>query len=155
MPITGFGIRFGVFQRICVPVPTAIVRTYTTEGFVIAADSRHFDFDQRTVKSDRVQKIFAVKSPGVSLAYSIIGTVHIAAGDGSGDAFDLVSEASKATREIAADPAGSLLGYAAQLAERINTRLDTVKGWYPTNDMGIIYMATATVTPRRPSGAGQ
>jgi len=59
---------------VSVPMSTAIVRTYTSDGFVIAADGRVRGAEDGCVISDTVQKIFPIGgSTPYFLAYSISG----------------------------------------------------------------------------------
>jgi len=67
---------------------TAIVRTYTPEGFVIAADGRVRNEDGNVVR-DQAQKIFPIGGNNIRyLAYSISGTAGIPSRDATEVAFD-------------------------------------------------------------------
>src|SRR5690242_9871498 len=61
------------------PMSTAIVRIYTQEGFVIAADGRRRRTRDWKIISDHVQKVFPVVEPGRSIAYAMTGTTQIPA----------------------------------------------------------------------------
>lgn len=121
---------------VCIPMPTAIVRTYTVEGFIIVADGLRFDMESRKEEGDKEQKIFQFDCSTGPLAYSIAG--NIAFGPDGGDGFDLLAEMKQALRpEVPSMPA-SLLDYVDILAERINSRLAEFAGHYPVNAPGDI-----------------
>jgi hypothetical protein len=64
-----------------VSMATAIVRIYTEQGFVVAADGRTSDANGN-IRSDSTQKIFYITHPQMVLAYAIGGTVGIIQQDG-------------------------------------------------------------------------
>src|SRR5262249_6568102 len=67
-------------QAGCIPMPTAIARVYTNEGFVIAADGRSFNHKTQEPHNENTQKIFPIQvSADIQLAYSIAGFVEIGA----------------------------------------------------------------------------
>jgi hypothetical protein len=117
---------------ICFPMSTAIVRTYTSEGFVIAADGRAIGVEERRVVTDTAQKVFPIEWTGGSLAYSVAGTLQISSDDRR-QVFNLILETEKAQAAVTNTPA-SLVEYASLLAERITVRLAAVKGHYPSTD---------------------
>lgn len=80
-----------------VPMSTAIVRIYTPEGFVIAADGRKGNTVTREVATDSVQKVFPVDHSDKQLAYSFAGTAGIGAvGAGEALLFDFPLETKRA-----------------------------------------------------------
>lgn len=71
---------------------TAIIRIYTREGFVVAADGRrrrHRPTGDWAILSDSVQKIFPIEEEGRSLAYAMAGAAQIA-GEAGQILFDLL-----------------------------------------------------------------
>lgn len=79
----------------CIPMPTAISRIYTKEGFVVAADSRSQN-SETGENCDSTQKIFLVNKPGILLAYSLAGTVGITPTNSAEIIFDFYRESSRA-----------------------------------------------------------
>jgi hypothetical protein len=101
-------------NRVHVPMATAIVRTYTPEGFVIAADGLACDADG-IVKDDRVKKIFPVGGSGSEpafLAYSISGAASIAPLDQSKPYFSFCEEINKTAQSLSLWKHSSLIGFA-------------------------------------------
>jgi len=62
-------------------MPTAIVRVYTNEGFVIAADGRNLNSEAQPgtdpIITDEAQKIFPAQHHKASLAYAIAGVAGL------------------------------------------------------------------------------
>src|SRR5438876_11478296 len=85
---------------VCLSMSTAIVRTYTDEGFVIAADGRAIKTEDLSLLSDQAQKIFQIPGQGGLLAYAIAGTAQITVEDSNEVVFDLAAEISKASQEL-------------------------------------------------------
>ena len=118
-PICGVG---------CTPMSTAIVREYTAEGFVIAADGRKSKPDG-TVVSDTVQKIFPHVGPGRVLAYSLAGTVMFTADHDENDiVFDFVAQTAEVAKSLSAIRSKNLVGFGKRLGDAINRRLADAKG---------------------------
>jgi hypothetical protein len=120
----------------CVPMSTAIFRTYTREGFVIAADGRRRTADGIRIVSDEVQKIFSIDEPSRSLAYAMAGAVYIPNEKGQA-AFDFATEAKKAAKTLATSGAGDLTRYAEKFSRLVNNSLLSAKNsgriaQYPT-----------------------
>src|SRR6266568_644651 len=87
-----------VGNRIRVPMSTAIVRTYTPDGFVIAADGRARRAEDGKVETEKIQKIFPIGgSSSRFLAYSISGAATIASRDATEVAFNFVAEIKRAS----------------------------------------------------------
>ena len=80
---------------------TSIVRIYTPEGFVIAADGRNYNADTKTVVSDSVQKIFPIEQMGGRLAYTLTGTCEITPRHSNEVTFDLLPWIHEAIRVTA------------------------------------------------------
>lgn len=60
--------------RIILDMATAIVRVFTSEGFVVGADGRMRDGSTKAIVSDNEQKIFPVSNPDRALVYAFSGT---------------------------------------------------------------------------------
>jgi hypothetical protein len=104
---------------------TAIIRIYTREGFVIAADGRRQN-DDGTIYSDSAQKIFPVEEPGRSLAYAMAGASHIPGGVGKMP-FDFIIEAQETIKDFARRRPADLHRYAEIVSRRINSHLRDAK----------------------------
>lgn len=91
---------------------TAIARIYTPEGFVVAADGRAYDPDNRMVISDSVQKIFPIEQSRRRLAYALAGTAGLTRKNSPEVVFDFVSETAKAVEALAETRPRSLRHYA-------------------------------------------
>jgi hypothetical protein len=98
---------------------TAIVRTLTPQGFVLAADGRNSGAVDGTVFSDSVQKIFPIKTPSGAFAYSVSGTVQILTDDCREIAVDMINEVSKSAESLAERKTKDLTGYAVRLCRPI------------------------------------
>lgn len=119
----------GAGNIVSVSMPTAIVRTYTNEGFVIAADGRKTKTQDGSVVvvSDATQKIFPVVGQAQSLAYAIAGTVQFTPKDSDEIVFDLIAEISNASQEFASRRSRNLAGYSTRLCRAVNARLAHVQ----------------------------
>jgi hypothetical protein len=101
---------------------TAIVRTYTSDGFVLAADGR--SGDSRTgIISDAEQKIFSFG--GMPLAYSFTGSaVKLGPpGESTDVVFDFPAEVSRAVQSISSRRHHTLLDYARRIAGPVHRNL--------------------------------
>jgi hypothetical protein len=105
---------------------TAIFLTYTSYGFVIAADGRSVSEDTLEVTNDDVQKIFPVDGSNGNLAYAMTGALTV-----TSDAGDVVvhiaEEAKKAVHSLARRKTKNLVGYVARLCGPIHQKLRTAK----------------------------
>ncbi len=117
MPRSGFlgGI-------IGIPMSTAIARTHTAEGFVIGADGRVLDSDDRSIRDDRRQKIFPLGGNNF-LACSFTGAVELGPDGSTAVLFSLVDQIAIAAETIQAAKCGSLYEYAQRLAKPIGQAL--------------------------------
>lgn len=107
-----------------VPMSTAIVRTYTSEGFVIAADGRACGGEDGKVETDSVQKIFPIGSSSIGfLAYSISGTVSIASRDATEIAFNFAEEINRATLVLSMRRFSTLADYAKRAYRAVHQKL--------------------------------
>lgn len=115
-------------NRIRVPMSTAIVRTYTSEGFVIAADGRARGTDDWKVQTDEAQKIFPIGGSSTRfLAYSISGAASIPSRDATEMAFDFVKEINIATQALSARRYSSLGDYAKRAFRAVHQKLKDAK----------------------------
>jgi hypothetical protein len=103
----------------CLDMSTTIVRIYTPEGFVIAADGRNYNADTKTIVSDAVQKIFPVELMGGKLAYTLTGTCGITPRDSNEVIFDLLPWIHESIRAAANDKHKSLWHFAQAVSEVI------------------------------------
>jgi hypothetical protein len=94
---------------------TAIIRTLTFEGYVLAADGRSTGAVDGSIFSDSVQKIFPIKTPVGSFAYTLAGTVHILTDDSREIAIDFVDELRKSADALSERKTKDLMGYAVRL----------------------------------------
>ena len=56
-------------------MPTSIVRIYTSQGFVIAADGREYDPKSGNPLSNNIRKVFPIKEPKRALLYALSALV--------------------------------------------------------------------------------
>jgi hypothetical protein len=111
--------EFDVICPYCLDMSTSIVRIYTNEGFVIAADGRNYSLETKMVVDDTVQKIFPIAQSGRSLAYSISGTSELTVEKSAEVVFDTISAIHEAVRQLSERTFKSLWHYSAALSEVI------------------------------------
>jgi hypothetical protein len=104
----------------CLDMSTSIVRIYTTEGFVIAADGRNYSLETKQIVSDTVQKIFPVEQPGRRLAYSISGTSELTPENSSTVIFDILNAIHEGVESLRDRTLKSLWHYCDALAEVVS-----------------------------------
>jgi hypothetical protein len=109
------------------PMSTAIVRIYTSEGFVIAAEGRKFDDQKRIVVSDVVQKIFPLCEGATTLAYTIGGTVELTPKGSSEIVYDRASVVHKAIRNLTPSKIKSLWHFGEALSKAVGDLPDQAK----------------------------
>ena len=114
-------------NRVLVPMSTAIVRTFTEEGFIIAADGRARGAEDGIKKYDDLQKIFAIGNNPRSLAYSISGAASIATCDGTEIAFDFITEINRATEALSMRRYDNLGEYARKAFGSVHLKLKDSK----------------------------
>ena len=107
----GNSLNYGV-------MPTAIVRLYTPEGWVIAADGRKRNSETGETWDD-TQKIFPVIQRGRSLVYGIAGDAGISDHTHKNIAFSSHAEAAKAIDSLPKDDAPDLMTFSERVAKRI------------------------------------
>jgi len=108
-------------------MPTALVRTYTTGGFVIAADGRMRSDRTWAIVSDTTQKIFEVGDQRRMLAYAFVGAAKLTPDDSDEVVFDFISETAKVVRVLATRKTKNLFGYAVRLSRAIQALLMDAK----------------------------
>lgn len=96
---------------------TAIFRTFTNGGFLIAADGRQRELDG-TIISETKQKIFSFGG-NRSLAYSFTGRVGLGPDDGPETTFDFITQVREAAQTISTCKFSTLPKYADRLAQRV------------------------------------
>jgi hypothetical protein len=107
---------------------TAIVSTYTTEGFVIAADGRMRGADDGTVVNDQIQKIFPIGGSGTRrLAFSLTGSAYIPSCDREEMAFEFLAEIRRATGALSVGRYPNLSDYAHKAFGAVHRRLKEAK----------------------------
>ena len=107
----------GFFAGIGIQMPTAVVRTYSGDGFVIAADGMACDQDNNVTSLEK-QKIFPFGGRK-SMAYSLAGRSMIGPDEGPEIWFDFRQEIDKAVQSISMSRDVTLLKYAERLRKRI------------------------------------
>lgn len=105
---------------------TAIVRTLTPGGFVLAADGRKSGAIDGTVLSDSVQKIFPLQTLVGFFAYSIAGTIELVTDDHREVALDLAEEVRKSADLLVKRRTKNLAGYAVRLCRPVYQALKNV-----------------------------
>jgi hypothetical protein len=96
---------------------TAIVRIYTPDGFVIAAEGRKYNLETKTVLSGSVQKIFPIEDAGKRLAYTISGTVELTPKGSSEVVFDCARAIHHAIEALATSNFKSLWHYGEAISK--------------------------------------
>jgi hypothetical protein len=102
---------------------SVIVRTFTPEGFVIAADGLDTGAENGAVLTKDAQKIFPIESPCGSFAASICGAARIADDAQRDIAVDINAELIKSFNSLRHRKTRNLLGYANRLAPPIYTAM--------------------------------
>ncbi len=101
-------------------MPTAIVRAYTSEGFLIAADGRARDEHGKKL-SDSRQKIFPITDSNRALSCVIYGVPRIThPTDETRVIVDLVSEASSAIKSLSNSKASNLRSYTLKFSRLLH-----------------------------------
>lgn len=104
---------------------TAIVRMYTSDGFVVAAEGRKYNLESKIVVSDSVQKIFPIDEAGKRLVYTISGTVELTPKGSPDDVvFDCAGAIREAVRSLATSTFKSLWHYGEALSKLLATLPD-------------------------------
>jgi len=106
---------------------TAIVRTLTPGGFVLAADGRKSGAIDGAVLSDSVQKIFPIKTFAGSFAYSIAGTIELPTDNNLEVALNLAEEIRKSADSLEKRKTRNLAGYAVRLCRPVYQALKNAR----------------------------
>lgn len=104
-------------------MPTAIVRVYTSEGFVIGADGRCRHAETGIISSDSERKIFSIENSGRALVYCFQGTTGITDTITHTVVVDLIAEIEKSISAM------------AQARSRHDLTWYVSKVWKPTYDL--------------------
>jgi hypothetical protein len=92
---------------------TAIVRTWTPQGFVIAADGR--SRGQDVIRTEKAQKICPLESPIGSFAFCMSGVTELFNGDNEETVVSLAEETRRAAEALRGQRTSNLMGLAAKL----------------------------------------
>jgi hypothetical protein len=101
---------------------SAIVRTFTPEGFVIAADGRATNLNL-SIQNETEQKIFPINPLCGPCALSICGAVDIASDDRSHIAVDVQTTIRESVKALERRKIKNLLGYAVRLSRDVHTAM--------------------------------
>lgn len=102
-------------------MPTAIVRTYTGDGFIIAADGMAQDNNKKVTSLEK-QKIFPFGGTKL-MAYSMAGQTKIGPDEGPETWFDFKKRIDAAVKSVSMDRDATLTLYAERLKNRIRREL--------------------------------
>jgi hypothetical protein len=100
-----------------------IVRTFTDDGFVIAADGLESGANNPSDRPQGAQKIFPAESQCGTFALSIAGAISIAADDRRGYAVDILDQALESVERLRERRTASLMGYAIRLPGPIHAAM--------------------------------
>lgn len=103
---------------------TAIVRVFTGDAFIIAADGRENELDG-SVTTDTKQKIFSFGGNRF-LAYAFTGHVGLGPEDGTEVVFDFIDEIGKAAQITSSGRYPTLEKYAKRLGQRVQAELENI-----------------------------
>jgi hypothetical protein len=92
---------------------TAIVRTWTPQGCVIAADGR--SRGQSVIRTEKAQKIFPLESPIGSFAFCMSVVIELFNGDTEEIVVSLAEETKRAAEALQGQRTSNLMGLAAKL----------------------------------------
>lgn len=115
MPYCGYFYEPDEILDSCIDMPTSIVRIYTPEGFVVAADGREYDPKSKKVLSNSFRKIFTVEEAGRRLTYALSGTNKITLHDST--EIDMVPAIHAAVAALTDKKLRGLEDYAKALTE--------------------------------------
>jgi hypothetical protein len=104
-------------------MPTAIIRTYTPSGFVVAADGRSTNSVTKKVTSDKVQKLFRLGD----LMCSFTGGVQLGRADSEETEevlFNFIAELMGAGQATSLRRFHGLQEYAQRISEKVNQKLE-------------------------------
>lgn len=101
------------------PMSTAIVRIYTHDGFVVAADGRKMNGLTGAVAGDNEQKVFQVSHPSGSMCCAFAGNVQLTHKGTERVGFDYRVETLRTAEALASIRAKSLFHYTSVLAAEL------------------------------------
>ncbi len=107
-----------------IPMSTAIVRTYTPDGFVIAADGRARNNETGAIITENAQKVFSLGNR--FLAYAFAGAVKLGPPHIDSDevVFDLAAEVRASVEAISPRRYRNLNAYATRIAKGVQRSLE-------------------------------
>ena len=108
---------------------TAIVRTWTPQGFALAADGR--SRREGLIRTEIAQKIFPLESPVGSFAYSISGVAELFIGDSEEVLVSLAEETRRSAESLRGRRTSNLTGYAVRL---VRPAYEALKGVWESID---------------------
>ncbi len=114
-------VRWDTGRIVGVPMATAIVRTYTKDGFAIAADGLVIDATRGVIR-DSDQKIFRFGTR--YLAFSFAGCIQLTPPDSEVVKFDFTHAFREAVRSTLTAPHRNMYEYALALSAKVATALD-------------------------------
>jgi hypothetical protein len=107
----------------CYEMPTAIVRIYTSEGFVIAGDGRARDETGR-ILTENQQKVFPIVDSNRALCYSMNGMPRVYNPADQGETLvDLVAQADQSGKSLQAGNPANLNSYARKFCRMLRNSL--------------------------------
>lgn len=111
----------------CIEMSTTIVRIYTAEGFVIAADGRNYSLETKAIVSDSVPKIFGVEEQGRCLVYSLSGTAELTPKGSTEVLVDIIAAIHTVVNNASQNRFKSLWHYVQGLSEQLARLVDDAK----------------------------
>jgi len=106
---------------------TTIIRSYTPQGFVIAADGRKCDSENPSRVIDTTQKIIGIEGETRQLGCSFAGVVELTRDQSEETALDFRTEARAAANGLSQQRFDDLFQYAIAFASPINRTLAEIK----------------------------
>jgi hypothetical protein len=117
---------------VTVKAMSAIVRTYTDQGFVIAADGRQMNTYTRAVISDEVQKVFPVKSSIGVFAMSFWGHDGLESPE-AGATLSLTQLSMRCVKSLESRKTSNAIGYAHRLTRCMSKSIRSFCSGHPLN----------------------
>jgi hypothetical protein len=126
---TGERVYANLFGRSGVhDMPTAIVGTYTPEGFVLASDGLGTNTTDGTPTATDVQKIFPIEYPKRILAYALMGNpVIVEDADNNCQVVDIPAEIATQAGILEFTPSRNLTGFVIRICKPIYQLLKEAK----------------------------
>jgi hypothetical protein len=103
------------------PMSTAIFRSFTSEGFVMAADGLRLTPGDPASRKEHVQKIFCISDATRTLAFALAGCVYTSTDNGY--VFDFAAEVGRAAKMLAAENLPTLNRYTETVSEIVSAIL--------------------------------